>query len=136
MAVPVSKIAVAVHEIHEIAKRNNVVMSAYGHCGSGLIHTKILMDPTKESQWEDAKNAVAETYEFIRSIGGTTSGEHGIALSKAPAMKEERKDSLDMMRAIKHALDPNNILNPHKLMDAPDDWATATGLRYNVRGGQ
>ncbi len=136
MAVPVSKIAVAVHEIHEIAKRNNVVMSAYGHCGSGLIHTKILMDPTKESQWEDAKNAVKETYEFVHSIGGTTSGEHGIALSKAPAMKEERKDSLDMMRAIKKALDPNNILNPHKLMDAPDDWASATGLRYNVRGGQ
>jgi len=136
MAVPVSKIAEAVHEIHEIAERNNVIMSAYGHCGSGLIHTKILMDPTKESQWEDAENAVAETYEFVRKIGGTTSGEHGIALSKAPSMKEERKDSLDMMRTIKQALDPNNILNPHKLMDAPDDWTTATGLRYHVRGGQ
>jgi len=38
-----------------------------------------------------------------------------------------------VMRKIKKALDPNNILNPHKLMDAPDDWVTATNLRYNVR---
>jgi len=36
------------------------------------------------------------------------------------------------MRSIKQALDPNNILNPHKLMDAPDDWVSATPLRYQV----
>ena len=133
MAVPMSKIADCVHEIHEIAKRNNVVMSAYGHCGSGLIHTKILMDTSKKQQWEDAKHAVDEVYKYVYKIGGTTSGEHGIALSKAPSWKEEKKDSLAMMRAIKKALDPNNILNPHKLMDAPDDWVTATALRYQVQ---
>ena len=132
MAVPMSKIADCVHEIHEIAKRNNVVMSAYGHCGSGLIHTKILMDTSKKQQWEDAKHAVDEVYKYVHKIGGTTSGEHGIALSKAPSWKEEKKDSLEMMRAIKKALDPNNILNPHKLMDAPDDWVKATALRYQV----
>jgi glycolate dehydrogenase FAD-linked subunit len=132
MAVPMSKIADCVHEIHEIAKRNNVVMSAYGHCGSGLIHTKILMDTSKKQQWEDAKHAVDEVYKYVYKIGGTTSGEHGIALSKAPSWKEEKKDSLVMMRAIKNALDPNNILNPHKMMDAPDDWVTATALRYQV----
>jgi len=132
MAVPISKIAVTVEKIHEIAKNNNLIMSAYGHCGSGLIHTKILMDPNKTEQWADARKAVAEVYEFVRSVGGTTSGEHGIALSKAPSMKIERKDSLEMMRAIKNALDPNNILNPHKQMNAPDDWVTATRLRYRM----
>jgi glycolate oxidase len=132
MAVPMSKIADCVHEIHLIAERNNVVMSAYGHCGAGLIHTKILMDTSKKQQWQDAKKAVDETYKFVYKLGGTTSGEHGIGFSKAPSWKEEKKDSLDMMRAIKKALDPNNILNPHKLMDAPDDWVTATKLRYHV----
>ncbi len=133
MSVPISRVAEAVDKIHEIAERNGIVMSAYGHCGSGLIHTKILMDPKDPKKWEGAQRAVEETYDFIRELGGTTSGEHGIALSKAPAMKKERADSLDMMRAIKKALDPNNILNPGKLMDAPDDWKNATDLRYNVR---
>jgi glycolate oxidase len=132
MAVPMSRIADTVQKIHEIAKNNNVVMSAYGHCGAGLIHTKILMNTNKKSQWQDAKKAVKQVYDYVHSIGGTTSGEHGIGFSKGPSFKEEKKDSLDMMRAIKNALDPNNILNPHKLMDSPDDWLTATPLRYQV----
>jgi glycolate oxidase len=132
MAVPYSRMAETARKIHEIAERNNVVMSAYGHCGSGCIHTKILMDPNREAQWEDARNAVREVYEFVRSVGGTTSAEHGIGLSKAPAFKIEKGDSLQLMRAIKKAFDPNNILNPHKLQDAPDDWVTATDLRYPV----
>lgn len=132
MAVPMSRIADAIGKIHEIAAKNNVVMSAYGHCGAGLIHTKILMDTTKKSQWQGAKKAVKEVYDYVHSIGGTTSGEHGIGFSKGPSFKREKEDSLEMMRAIKHALDPNNILNPHKLMDAPDDWLTATPLRYQV----
>lgn len=132
MAVPMSKIADTVKKIHEIAERNNVVMSAYGHCGAGLIHTKILMDTSKKSQWEGAKKAVKEIYEYIHKIGGTTSGEHGIGFSKGPYFKQEKKDSIEIMRKIKKALDPNNILNPHKLMDSPDDWLTATPLRYRI----
>jgi len=133
MAVPSSKIAECARRIHEIGERNHVVMNAYGHCGIGLLHTKILMDVTKREQWEDARRAVDEVYDYVRSVGGTTSGEHGIAISKAPSWKKEKADSLQMMKAIKMALDPNNILNPHKLMDAPDDWVTATKLRYPVR---
>jgi len=133
MAVPSSKIAECARKIHEIGERNRVVMNAYGHCGIGLLHTKILMEATRKEQWEDARRAVDEVYEYVRSVGGTTSGEHGIALSKAPAWKKEKADSLQMMKAIKAALDPNNILNPHKLMDAPDDWVTATKLRYPVK---
>jgi glycolate oxidase len=133
MAVPNSKVAETAIKIHEIAKRNNVIMSVYGHCGSGVVHTKIMMDVTKKSQWEDAKRVLDELYDFIHAVGGTTSGEHGIALSKAPFCKKARSDSLSMMRAIKKAFDPNNILNPHKMQDAPDDWLTATKLRYRVR---
>ena len=133
MAVPYSKMAETAHKIHEIAKRNNVIMTAYGHCGSGCMHTKILMDPSKKEQWDNARNAVAEVYDYVHSVGGTTSAEHGIGISKAPAFKKEKPDSLDLMRAIKKAFDPNNILNPGKLMDAPEDWVTATKLRYNVK---
>ncbi|MFC1569182.1 FAD-binding oxidoreductase [bacterium] len=132
MAVPYSKMAETAQKIHEIAERNHVIMTAYGHCGSGCMHTKILMDASKDEQWENARKAVEEVYDYVVSIGGTTSAEHGIGLSKAPALKKEKHDSIPMMRAIKQALDPNNILNPNKLMDAPDDWVTATRLRYHV----
>jgi glycolate oxidase len=132
MAVPYSKMAEAARKIHEIAKRNHVIMTAYGHCGSGCMHTKILMDASKDEQWVNAKKAVEEVYDYVTSVGGTTSAEHGIGISKAPALKKEKYDSIPMMRTIKHALDPNNILNPNKLMDAPDDWVTATRLRYHV----
>lgn len=132
MAVPYSKMAETARKIHDIAKKNHVIMTAYGHCGSGCMHTKILMEPNRQDQWEDARNAVAELYEYVKSVGGTTSAEHGIGLSKAPAFKIEKAASLPYMHAIKKALDPNNILNPGKLQDAPDDWVKATRLRYQV----
>ncbi len=132
MGVPNSKIAEAAEKIHEIAKKNNVIMAVYGHCGSGVIHTKIMLDPNKKSQWKDAEHVIDELYDYIHSVGGVTSAEHGIGLSKAPAWKKARSDMIPVMRNIKKALDPNNILNPHKLMDAPDNWVKATNLRYQV----
>ncbi|MCK4654644.1 MAG: 2-hydroxy-acid oxidase, partial [Candidatus Cloacimonetes bacterium] len=133
MAIPNSKVSECAHMIHEIAEKNNVIMSVYGHCGSGVVHTKIMFDVTKKSQWNDANRAATQLYDYVRSVGGTTSGEHGIGLSKAPFWKKEKADSLNVMKQIKKALDPNNILNPHKLQDAPDDWLTATKLRYQVK---
>ena len=132
MGVPNSKIAETAEKIHEIAEKNNVIMAVYGHCGSGVIHTKIMLDSHKKSQWKDAERVVEELYDYIHSVGGVISAEHGIGLSKAPAWKKARSDMLPMMKKVKQALDPNNILNPHKLMDAPDDWLRATNLRYQV----
>lgn len=132
MAVPYSKMAEMAGKIHEVAKKNNIIMTAYGHCGSGCMHTKILMDTRREDQWQSARKAITEIYEYVRLVNGTTSAEHGIGLSKAASFKVEKADSLELLRIIKKALDPNNILNPGKLMQAPDNWVTATDLRYSV----
>ncbi|MDR1728519.1 MAG: FAD-binding oxidoreductase [Acidobacteriota bacterium] len=132
MAVPFSKMAETADKIHEVADRHGLVMTAYGHCGAGCMHTKILMDTERDEQWEAAKEAVKEIYDFVRSVGGTTSAEHGIGMSKAAAFKREKADSLELMRAIKKAFDPNGILNPGKLMDGPEDWVAETQLRYQT----
>ena len=132
MGVPNSKIAETAEKIHEIAKKNNVIMAVYGHCGSGVIHTKIMIDSKKKSQWKDAERVIEELYDYVHSVGGVTSAEHGIGLSKAPAWKKARPDLVPVMKTIKKALDPRNILNPGKIMDAPDDWVKATTLRYRV----
>jgi glycolate oxidase len=132
MAVPFSKMAMTAEKIHEVAEKHGLVMTAYGHCGAGCMHTKILMDTDRDFQWEGARDAIAEIYEFVRSVGGTTSAEHGIGMSKAAAFKKEKADTLELMRGIKRAFDPNNIMNPGKLMDGPEDWVVATKLRYQV----
>ena len=132
MAVPYSKMAEMAGKIHEVAKKNNIIMTAYGHCGSGCMHTKILMDTKRRDQWQSARKAITEIYEYVRSVNGTTSAEHGIGLSKAESFKMEKQDSINMLATIKSALDPNNILNPGKLMQAPDDWVNVTNLRYAV----
>lgn len=132
MAVPFSKMAETTRMIHSVAEKHNVIMTAYGHCGSGCVHTKILMDTSRKEVWESAKKVVAEIYDYVHSIGGTTSAEHGIGISKGFAMQNEHQDLLEVMRGIKKVFDPNNILNPMKLMDAPGDWLSATGLRYAV----
>ena len=132
MAVPYSKMGELAEKIHKIAEKNNLVMTAYGHCGSGCMHTKILMDTKRKDQWASAKKAITEVYEYVRSVNGTTSAEHGIGLSKAESFKIEKSDSLNILNNIKKALDPNNILNPGKLMQAPENWVTATDLRYSV----
>ncbi len=132
MAVPYSRMADMAAKIHEVAKKNNIIMTAYGHCGSGCMHTKILMDTKRQDQWASARKAITEIYDFVRSVNGTTSAEHGIGLSKAESFKVEKADSIEMLSAIKAALDPNNILNPGKLMQAPDNWVTAANLRYAV----
>lgn len=132
MAVPYSKMAEMADVIHKAAKKNNIIMTAYGHCGSGCMHTKILMDTNQKDQWASAKKAITEIYDYVRSVHGTTSAEHGIGLSKAESFKAEKSDSLGLLKDIKKTLDPNNILNPGKLMQAPKDWVSATNLRYMV----
>ncbi|MCP3898687.1 MAG: FAD-binding oxidoreductase, partial [Desulfobacteraceae bacterium] len=69
----------------------------------------------------------------VRSVKGTTSAEHGIGISKAESFKIEKANSLDTLTKIKQTLDPNNILNPGKMMEASEDWVTATDLRYAVK---
>jgi len=116
MSVPISKIPVAIKKFQEIAKKNGILIGTYGHAGDGNLHTKVLINPTAEGSWRHAENAVDEIYRVVISLGGTVSGEHGIGISKAPWMQIERKDSLAVMKEIKKAIDPKNIMNPGKMM--------------------
>ena len=130
MAVPMSKVSAAVKAFQEISDRYDIIVATYGHSGDGNLHTKVLMDPTKKEHWEQAEKAVIEIYEKVRELGGTVSGEHGVAITKAPFFLKERASSIGAMKAIKHALDPNNIMNPGKMMDWEEGFITH--LRYRM----
>lgn len=117
MAVPISRIPEAVVAFQSIASRHGVIVGTYGHAADGNLHTKMLLDPTSEDHWQRAERAVGDIYDAVISLGGTVTGEHGVGISKAPYMAQERAEALGTMRLLKRALDPNNILNPGKMMD-------------------
>jgi len=132
MAVPISKVPEAVVKFHEISERTGVIFGTYGHAADGNLHTKVLVNPTSQESWDAAEQTVSEIFNAVIELGGTVTGEHGVAISKAPWMMKERQDSLETMKKIKRALDPNNILNPGKIMDW-DQGSIIKYLRYPVR---
>ncbi|HUV61921.1 MAG TPA: FAD-binding oxidoreductase [Thermoplasmata archaeon] len=117
MSVPISKIPEAVEAFQNIAKANGVIVGTYGHSADGNLHTKMLVEPYSKESWWAAEKAVGEIYDKVLELGGTVTGEHGVSITKAPYMQIERKDSLGAMKAIKRALDPNDIMNPGKIFD-------------------
>ncbi|NIT36161.1 MAG: FAD-binding protein [candidate division Zixibacteria bacterium] len=132
MAVPPSQVPKAVKAFHEIQEKYpGIYIPTYGHAGDGNLHTKFIMNPTDPDIWEKAEKANAEVFDAVLALGGTVSGEHGVSITKAPYFKKERADSLEAMRKIKRALDPNNILNPGKMFDWPEP-NVAHFLRYKM----
>lgn len=113
IVVPRSRIANSLQEIAAIAARHGLLIVNFGHAGDGNIHTNIMFD---EADLAKAEAAVKEIFAAVLRLGGSITGEHGIGLSKAAYLPMELgPEAIAAMKRIKHALDPNNILNPGKI---------------------
>ncbi|EAJ3507994.1 FAD-binding protein, partial [Campylobacter coli] len=117
ITVPRSKLPALLEGIDEISKKYGFKIPCFGHTGDGNVHTNIMVpDKNDEEQVKKGYEAVEEVFKLTVELGGTLSGEHGIGLSKAPFMKLAFSDTeMNLMRNIKKAFDPNNILNPFKM---------------------
>ena len=116
VTVPMGKIRDLLQGIGEISKRYDLQIATFGHAGDGNLHPQILYDGYDPDQVERLEKAVADLFKLAVELNGTLTGEHGIGLSKASFMSlEHDAAALDAMRAVKRALDPNNILNPGKM---------------------
>lgn len=107
-------------EILRLADKYQLVTRIASHAGDGNIHLNILKQEQEDyADWDARVKAnQQELYRFIYTHGGRLSGEHGIGYKRKQLMEEfTNPDELEMMRAIKKALDPNNILNPGKIFD-------------------
>ena len=107
-------------EILRLAEKYQLVTRIASHAGDGNIHLNILKQEQENyADWDASVKAnQQELYRFIYAHGGRLSGEHGIGYKRKQLMEEfTNPDELEMMRAIKKALDPNNILNPGKIFD-------------------
>jgi glycolate oxidase len=118
VAVPRMKIPDLITGIEELASKYDVIIVNFGHAGDGNVHVNLLLDPEDKDEMSRAQKAVRELFQLVVSLGGTLSGEHGIGIAKAPYLDIELESSaVEVMRKIKQALDPYNILNPHKTFD-------------------
>jgi len=114
--VPTSRIPEMLTTIEQIAKKHNLLIPTFGHVGDGNLHPIILYDERIPDEVKRAEEAAADIFRAALELGGTLSGEHGIGLSKAPYFSMEHANlEIEVMRKIKTALDPNNILNPGKI---------------------
>lgn len=117
VVVPVSRIPDLVGGVEKMAAGFDLPIVAFGHAGNGNLHVNILYDPQDADQTARARAALPRLFELTLSLGGTLSGEHGIGVAKRDFMPHAfTPATLAAMRAIKHALDPDGILNPGKVL--------------------
>ena len=117
--VPRSRIPEMVAAIGKIAKRYDITIGTFGHAGDGNLHPTILTDKRDTEEWERVEKAIDDIFDEALSMGGTLSGEHGTGTAKSRYLEKETSAGTILFSSrIKRAMDPNNILNPGKIIPA------------------
>lgn len=121
VAVPVSRLPELLGGIEKLAASHRIANVNFGHAGNGNIHVNLLVNPDDAEEMARAETCLDEVFSLVLSLDGTLSGEHGVGITKRPFVDREIDETtLNVMRAVKHTLDPANILNPGKLFPAVD----------------
>ena len=119
VVVPRSEIANFIKFTYELSKKYQIRIPSFGHAGDGNLHIYICKDDYSDDVFEDKLDKIfKEMYNRAKEVGGLVSGEHGIGYAKKEYMKELLGPrQVTLMREIKRAFDPNNILNPGKISE-------------------
>ncbi|MBI5572437.1 MAG: FAD-binding protein [Desulfomonile tiedjei] len=113
--VPISCIPETIAEIQRIGEKHGFPVATFGHIGDGNLHATFIMNPTVPEQWERVKHIALDFIDMTLRQEGTVSAEHGVGMAKSPYIGRQLGEGLNVMKDIKAALDPNNILNPGKM---------------------
>ena len=114
--VPISRLAECIVETKRDIAESHLVGSLVGHVGDGNFHIVFPVNPDDPADIREAERLSDRIAERALALGGTVSGEHGVGLGKRKFLAREHGESLEVMRAIKQALDPLGIMNPGKLL--------------------
>jgi len=115
--VPRSMLASMVERIQEIARRYDVLIANFGHAGDGNLHPTCLTDERERESIVRAEKALEEIFLSAVEFGGTITGEHGVGLAKKKILEQVTGGpALEMMRNLKKVMDPNQVLNPGKIV--------------------
>ncbi|MDY7577959.1 FAD-linked oxidase C-terminal domain-containing protein [Herbaspirillum sp. RTI4] len=115
--VPISRLAECILATRADCEDHKLIYSIIGHVGDGNFHVQMLIDPNDHAEIASAEGVNSRMVTRALGMDGTCTGEHGIGLHKMDFLIEEHgEDAIDIMRTLKHALDPGNIMNPGKIV--------------------
>ncbi len=118
VTVPRDKLAEMVAFVAEVAKKHKLLVGTFGHMGDGNLHPTFLTDERDAAEMARVHEALEEIVTKTLALGGTITGEHGVGLAKKAWLRRQvGENSHDLMREIKRAWDPRNLLNPGKIFD-------------------
>ncbi len=112
---PITKIPAVIKRIQEIGQKRDFPIATFGHIGDGNLHATFIMDPLNQAEWDTVKKICQDFIDLTVEFEGTLTAEHGEGMAKAPFIDKELGLGLDLMKKVKKALDPRNILNPAKM---------------------
>jgi D-lactate dehydrogenase (cytochrome) len=116
VCVPISRLAECIAKTQADLKDSRLISPLVGHVGDGNFHLSIMVDMADRDQLKRAKALSKRMVEQALACGGTCTGEHGVGIGKMGYLETEHGEALNAMRAIKKALDPQNIMNPGKIV--------------------
>ncbi|MDI4655964.1 FAD-binding oxidoreductase [Xanthobacter autotrophicus] len=117
VCVPISRLAECVMETKRDIEEMGLIAPIVGHVGDGNFHTTLMVDVDDPEDFAKAKLYMKRLVERALAMGGTSTGEHGIGQGKMKYMLPEHgEEALEVMRSIKRAMDPKNIMNPGKIV--------------------
>ncbi len=106
-----------------LKRSSGLHIPTFGHLADGNLHVNIMYHRANTVETRAAEAAVEKLMHKVVALGGAISGEHGIGLAKTPFLRVQHgKAEIKAMQAVKHALDPNGILNPGKMFDVVEIW--------------
>ena len=118
VCVPISRLADCISETQADIAESGLFAPVIGHVGDGNFHSTIFIDPDDDAMLAKALELDKRMVQRAQDMGGTCTGEHGIGLGKLKHMRREHGDgTVEVMKTIKAALDPHNIMNPGKIVD-------------------
>ncbi|HZU89532.1 MAG TPA: FAD-linked oxidase C-terminal domain-containing protein [Stellaceae bacterium] len=118
VCVPISRLAECIGETKRDLAGSPIPSALVGHVGDGNFHLVFLIDPNRPEEIAEANRLNERMVARALAMEGTCTGEHGVGYGKMAFLPAEHGEAVDVMRAIKRALDPVNILNPGKIVAA------------------
>ena len=110
--VPITRLAECIAKTKALLEKSKLIASLLGHVGDGNFHVVFALEPDNKDELAEAQQLSHQIVDIALEMDGTCTGEHGIGVGKRSALEKEHGEAVGLMRAIKHALDPLNLMNP------------------------